>query len=121
MIQAKTTGLQDDPSSMALKILSRIKESFCRDIRSCRPTARQFVLVLGMMLHNWWRVVRVKQAVAWLRARGKPVLLWNEARPWIRQPVEREIPGFVEAVTFTTRVLTEGIMSVIKETIKGAK
>nr|MDO8084511.1 hypothetical protein [Candidatus Sigynarchaeum springense] len=75
MIQAATTGLQDDPSYMALKVLSSIKgfielvrdyharwliengfkvvkESFCRDIRSCKPTARQFVLVLGMMLHN---------------------------------------------------------------------
>jgi len=98
-----------------------VKESFCRDIRSCKPTARQFVLVLGMMLHNWWRVVRVKQAVAWLRAHGKPIVLWKDVRPWIRLPVERDIPGLVDAVTFTTRVLTEGIMSIIKETIKGVK
>jgi len=98
-----------------------VKESFCRDVRSCKPTARQFVLVLGMMLHNWWRVVRVKQAVEWLRRHGKPVALWNDARPWIRLPVEREIPGLVDAVTFTTRVLTEGIMSIIKKAIKGTK
>jgi IS4 transposase len=98
-----------------------VKESFCRDIRSCKPTARQFVLVLGMMLHNWWRVVRVEQAVAWLRARRKPIVLWKDARPWIRLPVERDIPGLVDAVTFTTRVLTEGILSIIKETIKGVK
>nr|MDO8112751.1 hypothetical protein [Candidatus Sigynarchaeota archaeon] len=89
------------------------------DIRSCKPTARQFVLVLGMMLHNWWRVVRVKQVVAWLRAHDKPVVLWQDGRPWIRIPIERGIPGLVDSVTFTTRVLTEGIMSIIRETIKG--
>ena len=98
-----------------------VKESFCRDIRSCKPTARQFVLVLGMMLHNWWRVARVRQVVAWLHARGRPVMLWKDVRPWIRIPVERGISGLVDAVTFTTRVLTEGIMSIMKKTIKGAK
>nr|MDO8087394.1 hypothetical protein [Candidatus Sigynarchaeum springense]MDO8087434.1 hypothetical protein [Candidatus Sigynarchaeum springense] len=79
------------------------------------------VLVLGMMLHNWWRVARVRQVVAWLHARGRPVMLWKDVRPWIRIPVERGISGLVDAVTFTTRVLTEGIMSIMKKTIKGAK
>jgi hypothetical protein len=98
-----------------------VKESFCRDIRSCKPTARQFVLVLGMMLHNWWRVARMKQVVAWLHAHGKPVVLWKDGRPWIREPIERGIPGLVPAVTFLSQVLTEGILSIIHETIIGEK
>ena len=94
-----------------------VKESFCRDIRSCKPTARQFVLVLGMMLHNWWRVERAKQVVAWLHAHGKPVMLWKDGRPWIRMPIERGIPGIIPAVTFLSRIITEGILSIIHETI----
>jgi hypothetical protein len=97
-----------------------VKESFCRDIRSCKPTARQFVLVMGMVLHNWWRVVRMEQAVAWLQAHGKPIEFWKVGRRWIRLPIERQIPGLVSSVAFTSRILTEGMMNIVRETIRGA-
>jgi hypothetical protein len=97
-----------------------VKESFCRDIRSCKPTARQFVLVMGMMLHNWWRVARMEQAVAWLQAHDKPIDFYKVGRRWIRLPIERQIPGLVGAVPFMIRILTEGMMNIVREAIRGA-
>jgi len=58
-----------------------VKWSFFRQVRSRRPTRRQLSLVLGMMLHNFWRVFRVKQLVGSMQSTGEPISLYDEARP----------------------------------------
>jgi hypothetical protein len=96
-----------------------VKWSFFRQVRSRRPTRRQLSLVLGMMLHNFWRVFRVKQLVGFMQSKGKPTSLYDETRPWIRKPPDKITVNLIDAVSFLTRIIGIGMVSLIQERIKG--
>jgi hypothetical protein len=96
-----------------------VKWSFFRQVRSRRPTRRQLALVLGMMMHNFWRVFRVKQFFGFMQSSGKPVSLYDETHPWIRKPPDKITDNLIDAVSFLTRIIGIGMVSLIQERIKG--
>src|SRR5271157_3364450 len=96
-----------------------VKWSFFRHVRSRRPTKRQLSIVLGMMLHNFWRVFRVKQLVGFMQSTGRPVSLYDESMPMIRNPPDKITVNLIDAVSFLTRIIGNGMVSLVQEKIKG--
>jgi len=96
-----------------------VKWSFFRHVRSRRPIRRQLARVLGMMMHNFWRVYHVKQIIACMQLKGEPVVLFDHARPGIRLPLDTVKYGCIDAVSFLSRIIGIGMVSLIQERIKG--
>jgi len=90
-------------------------------IKTIQITGWLFALLLGMMLHNFWRVFHVKQLVVFLRSKGMPVELFQEAQTWIRKPPDKGANGLIDAVSFLTRIIGIGIVSLVQERMKCGK
>jgi hypothetical protein len=98
-----------------------VKWSFFRRVRSRKPTKRQLALVLGMMLHNFWRVFQMKQIVAFLKSKGLPVQLFESVRPWNHDFPDKSASGLVDPVTVLIRIIGISMVCQVKERIKGGK
>ena len=98
--------------------IREVKHKFRRKVRSTKPTRHQFFTMLGMIMYNHWQVVRKKEIVAWLRANGIPVALWDSTRPWIRISWEQKVPGLTTAVGFLASIWSHAFTEMIKQKIK---
>ncbi len=96
-----------------------VKHVFLRKIRSRKPTARQFELMMAMMLYNDWQVERAEALMGMLQSSGTGNSLYNANRPWRRNPLENESKDLVTAVTFLIEIWAEGIKELLIEKIKG--
>jgi len=95
-----------------------VKHVFLRKTRSRKPTARQFELMVAMMLYNDWQVQRAETLVGKLQSSGTGKTIFDEGRPWRRCPLENESKDLVTAVTFLIKIWASGIKELLIEKIK---
>jgi hypothetical protein len=100
--------------------IREVKHKFRRKVRSRKPTRHQFFTMLAMIMYNHWQAMRKEEIVAWLRAHGMPVELWDSTRPWIRIQWEQKIPGLTTAVGFLTSIWSHAFTEMVKQKIKEA-
>ena len=95
-----------------------VKGAFLRKVRDTRPRRRQFNMMLGMLLCNYWHGCRLMELLKSCR-----VVTWNKKnydsrRAWIRRKLEHDKHDAVTARGFLIRLLAVGIQSLIQKMFK---
>jgi hypothetical protein len=97
-----------------------VKWAFLRKVRDTRPRRRQFNMMLGMLLCNYWHNTRLRELLESCRK-----VTWNKKnydnrRPWIRRKLEKDMHDATTARGFLIRLLEVGLQSLIQKMFKGA-